>query len=822
LEDFASNAKKLTEMAAASFVAFRGYIQPVLNSFIEYDNQMRTVAAVTGASAKEMDNLSEKARKLGATTSFSAAQVAEGMTSLGRMGFSSDEIQSSIAAVMDLSRATGTELASAADIAANSLRIFGLSASEMTSVADLLTATANGSAQTVTDLFDALKLVGPTAATAGESITDTCAALGILANLGIKGSLAGTALRNSFLQFANPKIQQALADINVKTTDAEGNLRKMGDIMLDIGVAMANMPSAQRLGFAEDIFGRRGMLAGLNIGADPAKLTAFAARLRDVSKESSRTARDMESGIGGAIDILKSAFTELIIATGDASSAIIKDFAGALSGVFGMVSSVTNAIKGLGDSMSWLGGTVAILGAAGIAAASLHKIITGLAAAFGFLKTAATAAGASVVALTGVCALVTVALAAMIAKALIAQEAVRKLNSEIGGMRRTYDQIKEIQSQYSDDMSAEQRLNLLSREQALLRQNIAEVKALRDADDDRNAHAAYYGDLLSRLQSRLGAVIREERELREVQSSSMAAPDKDRIAELEAKIAGEAEDAETRRLRILEEQTNELKDQYALYQKRADALDEEYERLGREAFVMDHIMDDISLMLQDMDTKDILSGGMHLVDEADNARAEARKIRQRQADILGEKPSAQKEAAAANARIAELQNNLVIQALAPAAKLLADDAARRQEKQEHEALSGMSEKELKAQRKQEAQNEKALQEHYNDIVSGKANPNATASEIAKDASETATKIIKSRGRQDEINARLKDVREAREAAKETTPGSPLGSFSAAFFRYASGTSTDATEKIARDTGSLLDVLKELSRIMKGDSQPAIV
>lgn len=472
--------------------------------------------------------------------------------------------------------------------------------------------------------------------------------------------------------------------------------------------------------------------------------------------------------------------------------------------------------------MSWLGGTVAILGAAGIAAASLHKIITGLAAAFGFLKTAATAAGASVVALTGVCALVTVALAAMIAKALKAQEAVRKLNSEIGGMRRTYDQIKEIQSQYSDDMSAEQRLNLLSREQALLRQNIAEVKALRDADDDRNAHAAYYGDLLSRLQSRLGAVIREERELREVQSSSMAAPDKDRIAELEAKIAGEAEDAETRRLRILEEQTNELKDQYALYQKRADALDEEYERLGREAAVMDHIMDDITMMLQDVDTKDVVDGLMGWIDESDIANKNLREINKRRGEIEKEQGSAHVEADKANRRMRELDNNLIAEALAPAAKLLADDAARRQEKQEHEALSGMSEKELKAQRKKEAQNEKALQEHYNDIVSGKANPNATASEIAKDALETANAIKSSRDRQDEINARLKDVREAREAAKETTPGSTLGSFSAAFFRYASGKSTDATEKIARDTGSLLDVLKELSRIMKGDSQPAIV
>lgn len=832
LEDFASNAKKLTEMAAASFVAFRGYIQPVLNSFIEYDNQMRTVAAVTGASAKEMDNLSEQARKLGATTSFSAAQVAEGMTSLGRMGFSSDEIQSSIAAVMDLSRATGTELASAADIAANSLRIFGLSASEMTSVADLLTATANGSAQTVTDLFDALKLVGPTAATAGESITDTCAALGILANLGIKGSLAGTALRNSFLQFANPKIQQALADINVKTTDAAGNLRKMGDIMLDIGVAMANMPSAERLGFAEEIFGRRGMLAGLTIGADPAKLTAFTQRLQDVSKQSSRTAREMESGLGGAIDILKSAFQELIISTGDASGAIIKDFAGGLSSVFGVVASLTGLLKGLGDSMSGLGGTVAVLGAAAISVAAVSKLLGTLATAFTTLKVALTGATASMTVFTGGVALVAAAVAYMTAKALKGHEAIRKFNAELGTMRRTADQIRDIQNKYSDDMGAEQRLGLLSREKTLLQQNIAEVTALQAADDDRNAHAAYYGDILQRLQSRLAAVIREERELQAAQGTGAEGKTMS-IEDLESSIAAASEakeDAETKRLRILQEQTDELVKQYSLSQKRVDALDEEYERLGREAFVMDHIMDDISLILKDMDTKDILSGGMHLVDEADNARAEARKIRQRQADILGEKPSAQKEADAANARIAELQNNLVKQALAPAMKQIADDTARREEKRRKDELSGMSEEQLADMLKQEMANEQKLMDDFGKIGKGTINPDGTvtpdirpAVELAEAANKAAEGIKASRDRQDDIKAAQENARAARDAAMKDMPdGMTFGSFSAAFFQYASGKSSDAPEQTARNTGSMLDVLKELSRKLSGDTQPAII
>ena len=826
LQNFASSAKKITEMAAASFVAFRGYIQPVLNTFIDYDNQMRTVAAVTGATAVQMAGLSEQARKLGATTSFSAAQVAEGMTSLGRMGFSSDEIQSSIASVMDLSRATGTELASAADIAANSLRIFGLSASEMASVADLLTATANGSAQTVMDLFDALKLVGPTAATAGESITDTCAALGILANLGIKGSLAGTALRNSFLQFANPKIQQALADINVKTTDATGNLRKMGDIMLDIGVAMANMPSAERLGFAEEIFGRRGMLAGLTIGADPAKLQAFAERLQDVSRQSSRTARMMESGMGGAIDILKSAFQELVIATGDASGAIIKDFAGALSGVFGVMSSFTGLLKGVGSAMSGLGGTIAVMGAAGIAAMALNKTILGLTAAYASLKTAVVALGGVASMAIGVYAMLAVSIASVAANALKTKEAVRKLNAELGSIRRTEDQIRDIQDKYTDDMSAEQRLSLLSREKALLQQNIAEITALQAADDERDAHAAYYGEILRRQRNRLNSVIQAEKELQAVRASAEAAPsqDKERIAELEAKIAADAAESETKRLRILQEQTDELVKQYSLSQKRVDDLGDEYERLGNAMELCEDILDDISMKLQGVKITEVPKEDSSAVSDLSKEWWDAMKRRE---EITKELGPAHEEADAANARIAELQNNLVKQALAPAMKQIADDTARREEKRRKDELSGMSDGQLADMLKQEMANERKLMDDFGRIGKGTINPDGTvtpdartAAELAEAANKAAEGIKASRDRQDDIKAAQDNARAARDAAMKDMPGGmAFGSFSAAFFRYASGKSSDAPEQTARNTGSMLDVLKELSRKL---SQPAII
>ena len=183
---------------------FQNIISPVIDIYSKFDDQMRLTKAVTGATGEQFQKLTERAKQLGRDTAFTAAEVASGMTSLGRMGFSSDEIDKSIDSVMDLSRATGTDLAQSADIAANSMRIFGLESTQMSHVADILTATANGSAQTLTDLFEALKMAGPQAAVARESLTDVSAAIGVMANVGIKGSMAGTALRRTYINIFSP------------------------------------------------------------------------------------------------------------------------------------------------------------------------------------------------------------------------------------------------------------------------------------------------------------------------------------------------------------------------------------------------------------------------------------------------------------------------------------------------------------------------------------------------------------------------------------------------------------------------------------------
>ena len=331
-------------------------------SFAGFDDSMRLVQAVTQATDADFKALTKTAQRLGRDTSYTAQQAADAMVSLGRMGFSPTEIQASIDAVLNLARSTGTELAEAGDIAANSMRIFGIEASQMSDVADVLTVTANSSAQTLIDLFEALKMGGPQAAAAGESIRETSAAIAVLANMGIKGSLAGTALRKSFSQFAKVKVQDQLRSVGVETVDANGNLRKMAEIMRDIAEAMSTMPTAEKLAFAEDIFDIRGSLAGLTLTANTDELDAMLAKLQDVEGVAADTAKKMDAGLGGAFRLLLSAVEGAMNAIADAMNSTLQPLIVKVTAVINAFTQWIEANQGLVTAFA-----VTVAGAAGLA-----------------------------------------------------------------------------------------------------------------------------------------------------------------------------------------------------------------------------------------------------------------------------------------------------------------------------------------------------------------------------------------------------------------------------------------------------------------------
>lgn len=381
--------------------------------FADFDDAMRTVKAVTGATQGQFQSLTATAEKLGRETSFSAKQVAEGMAALGRMGFKPDQIEAAIPAVMDLSRATGTELAEAAEIAANNMNVFGMSADQMASVADILTATANGSAQTLTDLGESLKMAGPQGAAAGENIRTVAASLGILANMGLKGSMAGNALKKAYSQFAKTKIQDKLAQVGIRTTDESGDLRSMLDIMAEIGVAMNRMPSAERLAFAEQIFDMRGALAGLNLGAKADELRNFLDMLSNSNGTAHTQALEQDNGIGGTFRRMTSAAEGLAITFGRIVSDAIQPYAEGMAKAMTSLAdwlgrhkaAILTAVKflatvgAIGVSMVVLGKT---LTAVSVAIGVVHTVLGGVAAAFSLFRAVVVGTSAAISFLHGI------------------------------------------------------------------------------------------------------------------------------------------------------------------------------------------------------------------------------------------------------------------------------------------------------------------------------------------------------------------------------------------------------------------------------------
>lgn len=174
----------LVALGAVSFNVFKGF-----------EAEMSKVQAVSGATADEFKALSENAKELGASTMFSASQVAQLQTEFAKLGFTADEITKVTEATLNLAQASGSDLARSAEVAGSTLRAFGLDASETGRVTDVMAKSFSTSALDMEHFANSMKFVAPVAKSAGMSIEETSAMLAVLANAGIKGSQAGTSLR---------------------------------------------------------------------------------------------------------------------------------------------------------------------------------------------------------------------------------------------------------------------------------------------------------------------------------------------------------------------------------------------------------------------------------------------------------------------------------------------------------------------------------------------------------------------------------------------------------------------------------------------------
>ena len=181
----------------------------------EFAKQMSTLEAVSGATNIEMEKMAESAKKLGASTQFTSIQVGELQTEFAKMGFTTDQILASTEATLALAASMEVGLASAATLAGSTVNAFGLQAEDTQRVVDVLAKSTSSSALDFSSLTEALKNAAPAAKATNRTVEETTALLGVLANNGIKGSRAGTALTATFIELNKKGItlEEALAEI---------------------------------------------------------------------------------------------------------------------------------------------------------------------------------------------------------------------------------------------------------------------------------------------------------------------------------------------------------------------------------------------------------------------------------------------------------------------------------------------------------------------------------------------------------------------------------------------------------------------------------
>jgi len=354
-----------------------------IRTIAQFEQAISTVAAVSGATAEQIDLLKQKTFELGATTRFTATQSAEALTDLARAGFSVNESLSAVGDTLLLAQAGGLGLAEATDIASTTLRGFRLSANQAGRVADVLAEAANATNTSVGELGEGLKFVAPIAAGLNVSLEQTAAAMGLLSDAGLKASLAGTGLRRVLSELESPSqaSQKILArlgvtadEVKVSQVGLEQAIRRLGDAGLSTGAAL-------------EVFGDRGGPAFEVLSKGIDRLGQLTDRFNTTGGSAQKVADIMDDNLNGALLRLRASYQNLILALSESklSDALGGPIDTLTRGLQFLAANADTVVRFL-QNLALLLGPRFILGALRsiavlVAANPLGLLLTGLAAA---------------------------------------------------------------------------------------------------------------------------------------------------------------------------------------------------------------------------------------------------------------------------------------------------------------------------------------------------------------------------------------------------------------------------------------------------------
>ncbi len=356
--------------AMAGIYALNRTFGGAVRSAGNFQESMKMVGVLSGASAGDMAKLSDQAKLLGRTTEFTSNQAAQAQQFLAMAGFDSNEILGAMPATLQLASAASMDLASAADVASNVLTGYSMTTEELAHANDVMVTAFTSANTNLQDLGVALKYAGPVASSAGLSFEEASAALALMGNAGIQGSMAGTGLRGAITRMLGPtkEMQKAMKKAGLQFTDANGRLLPMANIIKQLE------PHAEDTGLMMELFGQRAgpaMMALISQGSEALKDLTH--DMENSGGAAQKVANVKMEGFNGKMRALRSAADGLSMAIGEALLPSLTDLAERLTKAIGPLTEFTQAHPELISNIS-----LAVAGLVGFKAALAGLRFVGL------------------------------------------------------------------------------------------------------------------------------------------------------------------------------------------------------------------------------------------------------------------------------------------------------------------------------------------------------------------------------------------------------------------------------------------------------------
>lgn len=356
----------------------------------DFEAGMSEVKAISGATGSEFDALRDKAIEMGAKTKFSASDSADAFKYMAMAGWDASQMMDGIAGIMDLAAASGEDLATTSDIVTDALTAFGLQASDSAHFADVLAQASSKSNTNVGLMGETFKYVAPVAGALGYSIEDTAVAIGLMANSGIKGSQAGTALRSTITRLAKPvgEAKDAVEELKISITNTDGTMKPLSQTMVELREKFAGLTEEQKAQYAAMLAGQEGMsglLAIVNASDEDFQ------KLTDEINNANGAAEDMASvmmdNTAGAVEQLKGALESAGILIGEKLTPYIRQLAEWITGLVEKFNSLSEEEQ---DQIVKFGLILAAIGPVLLILAKVISVVSTVMKAFKLLGTTIT------------------------------------------------------------------------------------------------------------------------------------------------------------------------------------------------------------------------------------------------------------------------------------------------------------------------------------------------------------------------------------------------------------------------------------------------